>query len=284
LCLGIKLKPELKTRLGEVRRLALKSELVSVVIPTIHQTNMVEECVQSLRGHTDWENFEVIIVDDGSNTSTQTSLQQIATRNECRLILKPTNTGFASAVNTGVRESKGRYICLVNNDVTFIESDWLRNLVRTIMQSNCGVAGARLLYPDGRIQHGGVYYMAQSHVFDHRYRYLPANYGPALATQEVLAVTGALMLIRQEVWHQMEGMSEEFFIALEDVDFCLRVHKRGWRVMYCGKAAAIHAEGATRGTTPQNKDPEWYKLELEGYAQFRRKWFGPGGRPRFRIL
>lgn len=264
--------------------MASKADLVSVIIPTIHQTDLVEQCIQSLRRYTDWDNLEVIIVDDGSSANTQNTLKQIAADNECRIILKSTNTGFAATVNRGVHEAKGRYFCLVNNDVTFTDSEWLQHMVETAVQPRCGIVGARLLYPDGRIQHGGVYFLARARVFDHRYRYLPADYGPAKATQEVLAVTGALMLVHQGVWRQLEGMSEEFFIALEDVDLCLRARKKGWRILYCGEAVAVHAEGATRGTTPQNKNPEWYRRELEGYNVFRRRWFGPGGRPRFRIL
>jgi GT2 family glycosyltransferase len=76
-------------------------------------------------------------------------------------------------------------------------------------------------------------------------------------------------------------MSEEFFIAMEDVDFCLRARKKGWRVVYCGRAVAYHMEGKTRGTTPENKVRYWYLRELEGVAKFRKIWFDAGNTPLF---
>lgn len=270
----------MQIKLG-VKRLALTNELVSLIIPTVRQAALVGQCLDSLYRQTSYSPLETIVVDDGSTATKQEELVEVVKGYDCRLILKPKNTGFAATVNLGAESAQGRFLCLVNNDVIFTDPLWLERMVETANQTRVGVVGARLLYPDGRIQHGGVYYLAGRKVFDHRHRYMPADYGPAQSVGEALAVTGALMLVRREVWHTLNGMSEEFFVAFEDVDFCLRARKRGWRVCYDGRAVAIHAEGSTRGTTPANKDPEWYDKEKKGWCLFQKKWFGPGGRPRF---
>lgn len=264
--------------------MANSCELVSVIIPTVRQDLLVGKCLESLRKNTDWPALEIIVVDDGSSQSVQQDLAKIAEDYEAQLITKTSNTGFASTVNLGAANAKGRFFCLVNNDILFTDSLWLEHMVDTIHRSKVGIAGAKLLYPDGRIQHGGVYFLAGRKVFDHRFRFMPANYGPAQSVGEVLAVTGALMLVRREVWQALHGMSEEFFVAFEDVDFCLRARKHGWSVFYDGRAEAIHVEGATRGTTPANKDPEWYEKEMKGFSVFQKKWFGPGGRPKFQQI
>jgi len=264
-----------------VKSLVFKPALVSVVIPTVRQTALVERCLTSLKNHTVWPNLEVVLVDDGSSPEVQARLTEIAAAHGCQLILKPDNTGFAKTVNIGTQKARGAYLVLVNNDIIFIDRHWLRALVTEASRGRNGVVGARLLYPDRRIQHAGVYYLPEARCFDHLYRHKPGSFPPALQTREVLAVTGALMLVRRETWDKLGGMAEEFFVAYEDVDFCLRAWQNGWRVAYCGKSVAIHTEGATRGTTPQNKDGEWYRRELEGWALFQAKWLGPGGEPIF---
>lgn len=258
-----------------------KHDLVSLVIPTVRQTTLIKQCISSLKTHTAWPCFEIILVDDGSSPEVQAELTEIAAIHGCRLVLKPTNTGFAKTVNLGAQKAKGAYIVLVNNDVTFFDLHWLNALVAEANRAKTGVVGARLLYPDRRIQHGGVYYLPGMRCFDHLHRNKLGNFPPALKTREVLAVTGALMLIRREVWDRLGGMAEEFFVAYEDVDFCLRARQNGWKVVYCGKSVAIHAEGTTRGTTPQNKEAAWYRREMEGLALFKSKWFDPAGEPLF---
>lgn len=260
------------------------NELVSIIIPTVRQWTLVRNCLESLRRQTIWRELEIIVVDDGSAAAVQQELTEITRDFNARLILKETNTGFASTVNLGVANACGHFLCLVNNDICFSDPSWLKRMMETIHRNRVGVVGAKLIYPDGRIQHGGVCYLPNQQVFEHRFRFKPAKYPSSQNVEEVLAVTGALMLIRREVWESLNGMAEEFFIAYEDVDFCLRARKMGWRIYYNGQAVAIHAEGATRGSTPDNKDPEWYKKELSGYMIFRKKWFGPDGKPCFPLI
>ena len=94
----------------------------------------------------------------------------------------------------------------------------------------------------------------------------------ATGLKEALAVTGALMLVENRLWQELGGMDENFFIALEDVDFSLRAWEKGRRVIYQGASVAVHHEGLTRGNTPANKDPFWFAQELRGLEYFFGKW------------
>lgn len=261
----------------------LDSKKVSVIIPTIRQFRLVEECLESLKRYTNWPRLQIIVVDDGSSRLIQERLKGVVSRYGGKLITKSRNTGFASTVNQGALEASGDYLVLANNDIRFSHSDWLIRMVQAAEEPGVGVVGARLLYPDGRIQHAGVQYVPGIQNFAHIYRHRAGDLPQAAVDRDELAVTGALMLVSKEVWLQLGGMSEEFFIAMEDVDFCLRAREKGWRVRYCGRAVAYHMEGRTRGTTPENKEPHWYMRELEGLARFRKKWFDSDRHPRFEM-
>lgn len=253
-----------------------RQSLVSIIVPTVNQLELVEKCVVSILKSKPsvLYNQEIIVVDDGSPPELQRDLRHRLRPYPVRLLLREKNCGFAAAVNAGAAASRGDYLCLVNSDVFFPWQFWLDPMLREAGKPRVGVVGARLLYPDGRIQHGGVIYLPAQRTFDHEYRFRPGNYPPALRCGEALAVTGALMLVNKRLWERLGGMDERFFIALEDVDFSLRAWEEGWRVIYAGDAVAVHHEGYTRGRTPADKDPFWYRKEIESITRFSRKWRG----------
>lgn len=250
--------------------------LVSLVIPTINQVELVENCVESLLNSLAEKEYdlEVIVVDDGSPPRIQQELRAALAAKPVRLFCKSGNTGFAATVNQGAALAGGEYICLVNNDVTFPNDSWFDHLVKAAKLYNAGVVGACLLYPNGLIQHAGVYYLPRLRTFDHEGRFQPLTAKTATGPKEALAVTGALMLVESGVWQELGGMDENFFIALEDVDFSLRAWEKGRRVIYQGASVAVHHEGLTRGNTPMNKNPYWFAREQQGIEYFFAKW-GP---------
>lgn len=246
--------------------------MISVIIPTINHVDLVKQCVHSLRKTVTDIIYEMIVVDDGSPTHIQDQLKGWANVEGVHFIPKPTNGGFSSTVNEGIRKAKGEHFLLINNDIIFQETGWLEKMVKLITsEPRIGIVGARLLYPDQTIQHAGTY-PAKNRFFNHRFRGYPADYAPALAVEEFHAVTGALMLIKKEVIEEIGSFSEEFFIAFEDVDFCYRAKQKGWKVMYCGTASAVHLEGKTRGTRLSNKNRIWRRKELEARRLFWQKW------------
>lgn len=249
--------------------------MISVIIPTIHQTDLVKRCVHSFIHTVQGLPYEIIVVDDGSSPPIQEELASWAVSTpQVQFIPKPSNQGFSRTVNMGIQQAKGDNVLLVNNDVFFHDPKWIHHMVTAMSAAdNIGIVGARLLYPDLTIQHAGVVHVCKGN-FDHRYRRLPADYPPALAVEDVNAVTGALMLIRKQLFDQIGLLSEEFFIAFEDVDFCYRAKQHKARVIYCGTACAIHMEGYTRGTTKANKNMYWRRKEMEARRKFLLKWGG----------
>lgn len=248
--------------------------MISVIIPTVNQIDLVKQCAASFMATTADISYEVIVVDDGSSPDVQKALAEWANDARIRFIPKRINEGFSRTVNRGIAEARGQFVLLANNDLIFHEAGWLNLMLDTMnTERKIGIVGARLLYPNRTIQHAGVF-PSRNLYFDHRYRGFPADYPPALAVEEVYAVTGALMLIRKELFADIGLLSEQYFIAFEDIDFCCRAKQNGWKIIYCGKAGAIHLEGQTRGTRLSNKNRFWRKKELEARALFWSKWKG----------
>ncbi|CAM3878180.1 glycosyltransferase [Alicyclobacillus pomorum] len=246
--------------------------LVSIIIPTFNNVDFPKQCVHSLKNTVESVHFEIIVVDDGSSMDVQRSLQSWSDEARVKLVLKPVNEGFSRTVNAGIRMASGEYVLLLNNDVIFNESGWLEKIIETINASpNIGIVGARLLYPDGRIQHAGCYPSAHGW-FDHYHRFQPHNYPAAQITTDVPAVTGALMLIRRSVLEDVGFLSEDYFIAFEDIDLCYRARQHGWRTVYCGAASAVHLEGQTRGRDEATKGKFYTVKELESKSIFSKKW------------
>lgn len=244
-------------------------DLASIIIPTIKRVDLVRKCVSSLISITKGIDYEIIVIDDGSSQHEKRELQQLAKKYNFSLILKTHNTGFAKTVNYGIKAARGNFLVLVNNDIIFTQASWLKKMVHTAkLDPQIGVVGCRLLYPNNRIQHAGISYYQKENWLKHDHRAAPADFPPAVKTKPIGFVTGAVMLIRRETIEQIGLLDESYFVACEDVDYCLRAREAGWLVMYCGEAKAIHLEGATRGNTPENKVPEWYQKELTGIKKF----------------
>jgi GT2 family glycosyltransferase len=243
--------------------------VVSVIIPTVNQVDLVKQCLGSFFDSKPsvLYPYEVIVVDDGSSPEIQQRLREAMSAFPVQLITQPQNSGFSKTVNRGAAAARGRYICLLNNDVTFNQKNWLDIMMGDSHRVKAGIVGPRLLYPNGTIQHGGIIYIPETGGFDHEYRNQPGNYSPALRTREVLGVTGALMLVNRQLWNLLGGMDERFFVGMEDIDFSLRTWENGWRIYYSGSAVAIHPEGYTRGN-----DPYWRSKGLESGHQFYLKW------------
>jgi GT2 family glycosyltransferase len=254
---------------GDCMNIPTTNIVVSVVIPTVNQVDLVKQCLNSFfdSNPSSIYPYEVIVVDDGSSPEIQHRLREAISVYPVQLITQPQNSGFSKTVNRGAAAARGRYICLLNNDVTFIQKNWLDIMMSDSHRVKAGIIGPRLLYPNGTIQHGGIIYTPATGGFDHEYRHQPGNYPPALKTREVLGVTGALMLINRELWNLLGGMDERFFVGMEDIDFSLRAWEEGWRIYFSGAAVAVHPEGFTRGN-----DTYWRNKGLESGHQFYLKW------------
>lgn len=233
---------------------------VSILIPNKDHTAELEQCLYSLWTKTQWDNFEVIVIENNStDPETFAYYEKAQARYDGLRVVRWPGEGFNfSAINNyGRRFASGDYLLLLNNDVEILHGDWLTELLRQCARpGGAAVAGAMLYYPDDTIQHAGVItglggYAGHSHKYKRRgsggYMFRAAT------VQDLSAVTGACLLVRTEVWDQLGGLDEAFAVAFNDVDFCLRVRDQGYRIVWTPYAQLCHHESKSRGD--DEKDP-----------------------------
>ena len=235
--------------------------LVSLIIPTRNAHGLVKQCIDSIKALTTYPHYEIILIDNGSDDPASLDYFSEIDKEDNIRVLRDDGPFNYSALNNGaVRIANGSLIGLVNNDIEIITPEWLDEMVSIALQPNVGAVGARLWYPDDRLQHGGVI-VGVGGVAGHSHKYLPkGDYGyfcRAALTQELSAVTAACLIIKKSTFDQVHGLDEENLkIAFNDVDFCLRIQEAGYINIWTPFAEMYHHESATRGLedTPEKKE------------------------------
>ncbi len=224
---------------------------VSIVIPTRDQPELLRRCIDTVRGQTEYANFEIVIVDNGS-TGRQTIalLRELARHRQIRLVRDEGPFNFSRLINFGVRQARGPIVALLNDDIEVEDPDWLREMVSQLLQKGVGAVGARLWYPANTIQHGGIILICG--VAAHSHWYLPRGahgyFNRAILQQNFSAVTGACLIVRKQLFEELGGFDEQnLAVSFNDVDFCLRIGQRGLRIVWTPYANLWHHESASRG-------------------------------------
>lgn len=222
---------------------------VSIVVPT-RDGHLLARCLESVFRLTSYPDYEILVVDNGSLSRATLNLLS-SQEHLVRVVRDERPFNYSALNNVAVSRAEGELVCLLNDDCEVTDSEWLSELVGQVMQEGVGVAGAKLLYPDRRIQHAGVVLGLDSvagHVHRLSDRMASGHGGRLHLPQTFSAVTAACMVVRRGVWNQVGGLDEEHLpIAFNDVDFCLRVREAGWRIVWTPFAELIHHESATRG-------------------------------------
>jgi GT2 family glycosyltransferase len=251
--------------------------LVSIIIPTRDRADLLANCLEGVLHRTDWRNLEVIIVDNGSTEpATEALFARLAAEDgRVRVLSAAGPFNYSSLNNTAARMAGGEVLLLLNNDIQVIERGWLRELVSHALRPEVGAVGARLLYADGRLQHGGVvlgaggianHYQAQLDRRD------PGYMGLMALTRRVSAVTGACLALRAQVFREVGGLDETHLaVTFNDVDLCLRIRQRGYAIVWTPHAELFHLESASRGLDETPEKRARFAAE-EDYM--RRRW-GP---------
>ncbi len=234
------------------------TELMSIVICTRDRVDLLRPCIDSILRLTSDRNFEIIIVDNGSDKpETAEYLASLSAAHDMISIVRDDGPFNYSRINNlGVRHSRGQYLCLLNNDTEVIAPEWLSMLRMHLDRPGVGVAGAKLLYTDGTIQHAGVgtgLGGLAAHPYGRELAETTMNVGKAQLTQAVSAVTGACLATSRALWDEIGGLDEtRFAIAYNDVDYCLECWKHGKSVIYEPRALLYHHESVSRGS---DEDP-----------------------------
>jgi GT2 family glycosyltransferase len=248
------------SRPGELRGLTCQrlpeeagpvSGRVSIIIPFRDRLELLRGCLRSLRRST-YRDFEVVLVDNGSaEPATRRYLERARARGG-RLVYCPGPFNFARLCNAGAAAARGEFLLFLNNDTEVLTPGWLERLLRVARRPDVGVVGATLLYPDGTVQHAGLFPRAGGH-WVHGYRGLPpdapGDQGELGHVRTVPAVTGACLLIGRDLFGSLGGFDERLPTSYNDVDLCCRARGRGLLVAVTPHARLLHFEALSRGYT-----------------------------------
>jgi GT2 family glycosyltransferase len=241
-----------------IRRQADRDHLVSIIIPFRDEPRFLRTCIDSLDRTTKGQPFELLLVDNGSvQPETATLLDRLSERPGTRVL--PDNRPFNWAVlnNIAAAKASGDILLFLNNDIEAHREGWLQALCTQAARTDIGIVGARLLYPDRRLQHGGVVIGlggAAGHLFVGLDESKPGYLQMAVTTRECAGVTGACFATRRAVFESLGGFDESLGVDLNDIDYCLRAQRSGLRVLYEPAAELIHHESPSRGTAGDVRD------------------------------
>lgn len=226
---------------------------VSIIIPTRNGLDVLQPCIESIFAR-DHESTEVIIVDNGSDEpETLAYLEKISQRNNVRILRDPEPFNFSRINNLAAAEARGDILCFLNNDTEVISGDWLNRARAFLSMDEVGMVGARLLFPDGTLQHFGIALGMGEHKIAGVPHLgmdaaLPGYFGKARLLQEVSAVTAACMFVRKADFDAVGGFEEELRVAYNDIDLCLKIRGLGKKILADPDITLIHKESRTRGS------------------------------------
>ena len=226
--------------------------LVSLLIPTRDMLPVLKQCVDSILAKTTYRNYEILILDNQSvEPETLAYFEELSALPNVRILQYDAPFNYSAINNFGVQHARGELIGLVNNDIEVISPEWLSEMVGHARRPQVGCVGAKLFYGDGRIQHAGVV-VGLGGLAGHVHKFLPTNASGYMnrlqSTQAFSAVTAACLLVRRETFEAVGGLNERHLqVAFNDVDFCLKVQKAGFRNIWTPHAKLYHHESISRG-------------------------------------
>jgi GT2 family glycosyltransferase len=252
-------------------------ERVCVIIPTRDRADLLQPCLASVFEQAAYRNFEVLVVDNGSH---EIETQEVFDRWEARFpdrfrVLRDSSAfNYSRLNNEAVRATDAQFVLLLNNDTEVISPDWMEAMLGQARRPAVGAVGAMLLYPDGTVQHGGIV-LGILGLAGHAHRFLPANargyHGSLALDTNYLAVTGACMMLEKRKYEEVGGLDESLAVSYNDVDLCLKLHRRGYRNVFVPRARLRHYESKTRG---DDDTPAKVARAMDEVGVIRRRW-GP---------
>jgi ADP-heptose:LPS heptosyltransferase/GT2 family glycosyltransferase len=220
---------------------------VSIIIPTCAAGGFIKTCLNSLRAKTTYANYEIIVIDN--IPAAEATWKTWVRENADKVVDIPDSFNWSVFNNRATRVATGEFLLFLNDDITITQPDWLEALLEHAERPEVGIVGPQLLYPDGKVQHAGMF-LANNGIGRHAFRFAahddPCYFGLALTQRNVMAVTGACMLVRKAVFEDLGRFDEAHEIVNNDLDFCLRVHQAGLRTVFTPYATMTHHELASR--------------------------------------
>lgn len=219
--------------------------LVSILIPTRDHLELIKPCIESLLGKTDYPNLEILVLNnDSRDPEVLNYFDEIRQHPKIRILDYPHAFNFSAICNFGARHAKGKFLLLLNNDIEVTEPQWLSEMLRHGLRPDVGAVGARLLFPDEKVQHAGVI-VGMGPIADHPFigslKNQPSYMMRAQLTQNYSAVTAACMLVSKALYESVGGMDEvDLKVLYNDIDFCLRIREQGRLIVWTPNATLVH--------------------------------------------
>ena len=265
-------RPAPKIPAKPARTLERSQPRVSTIIPTRNRHDLLRNCLEGLE-RTSYSEVETIIVDNGSDERDTLDLLAMLNREGLTVLRLDGPFNYSALNNAAVKRATGKLLCFLNNDIEMIDSDWLDLLVQHAIKPDIGAVGARLLYPDGTVQHAGVYTGVGGGA-GHAHRFQRAEdsgyFERARLPQRVSAVTGACLVVDRQKFNAVGGFDEtQFPVAFNDVDLCLKLNSYGWQSFYEPRSTLIHHESKSRGKDSSKINRDRFAREL---AALKLKW------------
>lgn len=260
----------------QVRYELTGNPLVSVLIPNKDHTDDLERCLSSLYKNAGYDNFEVLVIENNStDPATEEYYKTLPDRYpNCRVVRYQGAFNFSAINNFGARHAKGEHLLLLNNDIEVLSHDFLRELLSYSQRADVGAVGAKLYYPDDTIQHAGVI-MGINGSAGHSHKSYPrkavGDLYRLVTTQNYMAVTGACLMTKAGLYREAGGLDEEnFAVAYNDVDYCLKLWQKGLLNVYTPRAEAYHYESKSRGLDTLSENARRYEREKAAfYAKYK---------------
>ena len=248
---------------------------VSILIPNKDGIKLLKKCVESILKLTTYENYEIVVIENNSENDETFEYYKKLEENEKVRVIKYPNKGFnySRIINFGVRNCDSEFVMQLNNDTELLTPDWLQKFIGYCQREDVGAVGARLYYGDKSIQHAGIVVGIcglAANMLTGLPKGVHAYFGKDCLIQNVSAVTGACLFAKRSIYEEVGFMDEEnFVIAFNDVDFCLKIREKGYKIIYNPYIELMHYESKSRGyeNTPEKQE----RFERES-NNFKNKW------------
>lgn len=260
----------------EIKYEILSEDKISILIPNKDHVEDLKRCMESIKSRSTYSNYEIIIIENNSKEqATFDYYKTLEEQENIKLVTYQGEFNYSRINNFGAKHADGKYLLLLNNDTQVITMNWMEAMLMYAQRADVGAVGAKLYYQDMTIQHAGIVIGLGAHrTAGHtHYKINHDNLGymgKLCYAQNVSAVTGACLMVKKSVFDEVGGLDESFKIALNDVDFCLRLREKGYVNVFTPFAELYHFESASRGIDIQ--DEAKAKRYDEEAAHFRQKW------------
>jgi GT2 family glycosyltransferase/SAM-dependent methyltransferase len=250
--------------------------LVSIIIPTKDRLDLIARCMESILEKTSYGNYEIIVLDhESSDPPVIEYFRRLLSQDKVRFINVSGEFNYSKINNLGAKQARGEILLFLNNDIEVIDPDWLNEMVTQTIRPEIGCVGAKLLYPNNKVQHGGVI-MGLGGVAGHSHKHFhsddPGYKHRLKLVQNYSAVTAACLSIRKSVFEEVGGFNEKNLkVAFNDVDLCLKVKQSGYRNLWTPYSVLIHHESASRG---RDDSPDKITRFHREILYLKKKWQG----------